>query len=80
MHEWRVTVRCPVSRESADNGDESHPDVDRCLYVWTEHPSTVDAYWEALRVLEGWPADTTILDVTRLGMHVPDGRSRNTSS
>ena len=72
-------MRCPVSSGHASNRDESSPDVDRRLYVWTEHPSTVDAYWEALRVLEGWPDDTSILDVIRLGIYVPDGQSCDTA-
>jgi hypothetical protein len=70
VYEWRVTVLCPVRGDKADDL-ESDGDVERRLYVWTDNPSDVDAYWEVLRVLEGWPADTKILEVTQLGRYVP---------
>ncbi len=73
MYEWRVTVLCRVRcEEEHDLG--SYVDVERRLYVWTDDPSAVDAYGEALRVLEGWPADTKILEITQLGMYVPVDR------
>jgi hypothetical protein len=69
VYEWRVTVLCPMRGKEADNPG-SHADVERRLYVWTHDPSAVDAYEEALRVLEGWPADAKILEMTQLGMYV----------
>lgn len=71
MFEWRVAVVCPMRVVSAaGDGDrvESHR---RELFVWTDHPSAVDAYDEAARVLEGWPAGSRAVDVTSVGMYVP---------
>lgn len=70
MFEWLVAVSCPVRMVAAENAVVGH-DHRRELYVWTDHPSAVDAYDEALRVLAGWPAGSRPVDVTPVGMYVP---------
>ena len=71
MFEWRVTVMCPMRMVSAVEGADGQADHRRELYVWTESPSAVDAYDEALRVLEGWPVGARAVDVVAVAMYVP---------
>lgn len=70
MFEWRVTVTCPVRVVTAteDAAPESHQ---RYVYVWTHQHSAVEAYDEALRVLQGWPEGSRPVDVVAVGMYVP---------
>jgi len=70
MFEWRVMVRCPVRPVAAGDTAADAAEHQRAMYVWTEHESAVDAYDEALRVLQGWPTGARPVDVTTLGMYV----------
>lgn len=45
----------------------------RRFYVWTRDRSAVDAFEEALRVLEGWPTGSRPLDVAPVGFMCPPG-------
>jgi hypothetical protein len=71
VFEWRVTVICPVRVVSAVECAPGERDHQRDLYVWTDQPSAVDAYDEALRVLRGWPAGSRPVDVALVAMYVP---------
>jgi len=70
VFEWRVAVSCPV-RPVAGKDAVSGNAHQRELYVWTDHPSAVDAYDEALRVLTSWPAGSRPVDVAPVGLYVP---------
>jgi hypothetical protein len=78
VFEWRVAVSSPV-RMVAARSPRRGRDHRRELYVWTDHPSAVDAYDEALRVLAGWPQGSRPVDVSPVGMYVP-ARSANGST
>ena len=71
MFEWRVTVLCPVRVVNAVEAAPNERGHRREMYVWTEHPSAVDAYDEAHRVLEGWPVGSRAVDVVSVAMYVP---------
>lgn len=81
MFEWRVTVSCPVRLVAGDDktrhGAGAHT---RQVYVWTEQHSAVDAYDEALRVVERWPAGTRPVDVIPIGMYVPATTTETTQT
>ena len=78
MFEWRVAVVCPVRAVESLSTTPREPDHRRDLYVWTDHPSAVDAYDEALRVLAGWPEGTRPVDVVAVGMYVPSRSAART--
>lgn len=71
VFEWRVMVRCPVRLVAAGLTAPDAVEHQRAIYVWTQHESAVDAYDEALRVLQGWPTGARPVDVTARGMYVP---------
>jgi len=70
VFEWRVTVWCPVRLVTAVEDVSAGADHQRLVHVWTEHERAVDAYDEALRVLQGWPTGARPVDVTAVGMYV----------
>ena len=70
MFEWRVKVRSPMRVLAGDESGHQGVGHDRDLYVWTAEHCAVDAYEEALRVLEGWPDGTGLVEVTPVGMYV----------
>lgn len=63
-------VRCPVRLVEAGQAAWAGADDQRVVHVWTRHRSAVDAYDEALRVLQGWPQGARPVDVLPLGMYV----------
>lgn len=71
MFEWRVSVVCPMRVVATMSSAESQGGHRRELYVWTDRASAVDAYDEAARVLEGWPAGSRAVDVESVAMYVP---------
>ena len=70
MFEWRVTVTCPAPPVVSDLAATTRRDQ-RYVYVWTDRHSAVEAYDEALRVLQGWPEGSRPVDVIAVGMYVP---------
>lgn len=73
VYEWRARVRCPV-RPVEDDQPTSRQGtgfIERDVHVWTQDRSAVDAYDEALRVLEHWPRGTRPVDVVLVGRYVP---------
>jgi hypothetical protein len=59
-------VRLVDAVETASGAQDHRRD----LYVWTDNPSAVDAYDEALRVVAGWPEGSRPVDVCPVGMYV----------
>ena len=70
MYEWRVTVNCPVRSLDVSEEFERRGRFHRRFYVWTEHLSPAAAHAEALRVTEGWPEGTQIVEIDPVGMYV----------
>ena len=44
--------------------------IERQIHVWTQQDSAVDAYDEALHVLDRWPA-SKLVDIEPIGMYRP---------
>ena len=70
VFQWRVRVTCPVRRVAAEQVVPGGADYRHEVYVWTEHDSAVDAFDEAVRVLEGWPEGARPVAVSPVGMYV----------
>jgi hypothetical protein len=71
VFEWRVQVTCPVRLLEGAGAGSGVREQHRGFYVWTSQRSAVDAFDEALRVVESWPSGTAVLDVEPMGMYLP---------
>lgn len=71
MFEWCITVvGLPLHQADGQHVPPSPERLRRRLYVWTMQESALDAFDEALRVLQGWPSGCRPIDVTRVGMYL----------
>ena len=65
-----MTVSCPVRLVEGEDTGAGPPGPERVLYVWTADERAVDAYEEALRVLQGWPNGSRPVDVAPMGLYI----------